>query len=95
LAKWRALERGSDGKKSLKPLKRELAVWDGYASEASFLAGDRISIVDFAAWPVLHVIVRECGQDALKDSENLRAYYQRIQETDAAVKVAGAGSPSK
>jgi glutathione S-transferase len=62
----------------LKALKRELALWDGYAAKAPAEAGgeevtaqghcyiaggEAPSIADFALWPVLHDMAIVCGED--------------------------------
>ena len=86
LDQWRSLERSSDGKVESKVLQRELTVWDAYASEGNFLAGPDASIVDFAAWPVLHQIVHENGSEALRGLGHLEVYYCRLKGTNAATK---------
>lgn len=53
LRKWRAEPF------SIKPLKRELELWDEYAAEALFIAGSTMSIADIAVWPVLNEIFKE------------------------------------
>ncbi|OHE94692.1 isochorismatase [Colletotrichum orchidophilum] len=95
LDNWRRLERdGESGRRDLGPLKRELAIWEGYASEADYIAGSSISLADFAVWPVLHVILEDANIDILKASK-LRAYYERIKSTKSATKVLDAAQPDK
>jgi nicotinamidase-related amidase/alkylated DNA repair dioxygenase AlkB len=96
LDKWRGMgpSRGADGSSpDLKPLKRELAVWDSFAGEETYLAGSEIGLVDFTAWPALHDIVRGSGADVFDGLENLQRYYEVVKSSDAAVKVLG-GSPA-
>jgi glutathione S-transferase len=94
LDKWRALiperDDAEDSKPpSLKPLRRELAVWDGYAAEADFLAGTAISIADFAAWPVLQDMEQRVGPGVFDGVGSLKTYYETLKATDAAAKVMG------
>lgn len=94
LDKWRRLERnGGDNTRDLKPLKRELAIWEGYAAEADSIAGPNISLADFAVWPVLHAIVTESDPEALDATRKLKEYYEKIKAREPALKVLGAKQP--
>ncbi|KAJ0167275.1 DNA oxidative demethylase ALKBH2 [Colletotrichum tanaceti] len=94
LDKWRRVERNGDDKtRDLKPLKRELAIWEGYAAEADSIAGPDVSLADFAVWPVLHAIVTESGAEALDATGKLKEYYEKIKARESAFKVLGAKQP--
>ncbi|KZL86966.1 isochorismatase family protein family [Colletotrichum incanum] len=107
LDKWRRLERHDeeeeeeedDEKKKkkkkcdLEPLQRELAIWEGYASEADFIAGPSISLADFAVWPVLHAIVEESDAEVLDANKKLKEYYEKVKAREPAVKILGANQP--
>ncbi|TVY80497.1 DNA oxidative demethylase ALKBH2 [Lachnellula suecica] len=78
LDKWRAEPF------SVKPFKKALDLWDSYAAEAPFIAGSRVSLADFAVWPVLHDISKEWPDfDGL---ENLNRYYEFLKSQDYVVK---------
>ncbi|WYZ42027.1 hypothetical protein EsH8_V_000922 [Colletotrichum jinshuiense] len=93
LDKWRPLERDGEGKRVLKPLARELALWDGYAAEADSIAGSAVSLADFAVWPVLHAIVEESGIEALAANEKLKEYYDKVKARESTAKVLGVDHP--
>jgi nicotinamidase-related amidase/alkylated DNA repair dioxygenase AlkB len=87
LGKWRALDYKKIGAGSNKHLKKELDLWDKYASDAEFIAGDNISLADFAFGPVLHDVVETAGADVLKDLQSLIKYYGRFMDREATKKV--------
>lgn len=94
LDSWRSLPKDKDsssGKRDIKSLKHELAVWDGFVteSEGAFLAGSELSLPDFALWPVLHSIVEESGLEALEELDKLKDYYERVAARSSAKKVPG------
>ncbi|KAK2738061.1 isochorismatase family protein family [Colletotrichum kahawae] len=93
LEKWRQLQRGDEGKRDLKSLKKELAIWGGYSGESEFIAGERISLADFAVWPVLHTIVEDFGAEALATTGKLKGYYERFKSRDSTTKVLGTDRP--
>ncbi|KAK1580636.1 isochorismatase [Colletotrichum navitas] len=97
LDKWRRLPEFNEKKKTtrrnLGHLRRELAIWEGYAAEADFIAGPSISLADFAVWPVLHAIVEESGVEALGANKKLREYYEKVKARESAVKMRGANQP--
>ncbi|KAK2039944.1 hypothetical protein LZ31DRAFT_475647 [Colletotrichum somersetense] len=102
LDKWRRLPEldGKDKekakeKRNLEPLRRELAIWEGYAAEADLIAGPSISLADFAVWPVLHAIVEESGVEVLDANKKLREYYEKVKASESAVKVRGANQPDR
>ncbi len=97
--RWRAVLRtaidqapsedgGSKPSSLPKSLKRELAIWDGYASEAHGGGGTgKASLADFAVWPVLHDMAQACGgEDDLLSSlkalgyEALGTYYSSFKK---------------
>ncbi|KAF9882440.1 isochorismatase [Colletotrichum karsti] len=93
LDKWRRLEKDDEGNRDLKPIKKELQAWGGYAEEADFIAGKKASLADFAVWPVLHAIVKECGIESLSLNDKLKEYYEKIRNRDSTARVLGAGKP--
>ena len=95
LEKYRAVEKDADGKRDLKPLNKELAIWDGYAAEHEngFLAGEKPTLPDFTVWPVLHAMVEENGADALFEGlEKLKGYYERVLDRESMKKVLQKGA---
>ncbi|KAL2756102.1 hypothetical protein ACRALDRAFT_2136730 [Sodiomyces alcalophilus JCM 7366] len=82
LDKWRTLGlAGCDRRdRTNRELERELAIWNGYASETKYIGGSRLSLADFAFWPVLHIIVRELGFGVLDTdgTSSLRTYYEAV-----------------
>ncbi|KAL1891413.1 hypothetical protein Sste5346_007676 [Sporothrix stenoceras] len=92
---------------SLRPLKCELAVWDGYVSVKTgptdvsdeFIAGGTTpSVADFALWPVLHSMELAAGsQDALEAElkrlgvPGLAKYYTLFKARECVEKVLKAG----
>ncbi|KAM0277298.1 hypothetical protein ACHAQH_005889 [Verticillium albo-atrum] len=95
LEKWRGMQSLDDGdvkaKQPSRPLKRELAIWNDYASEAECIAGEAVSVADFAVWPVLREIVQTLGAEALEGTNALAKYYQAFAERNATFKVLAAG----
>ncbi|KUJ18145.1 Isochorismatase hydrolase [Mollisia scopiformis] len=72
----------------LEPFRQEMAIWDAFATEASYIAGSGLSIADFALWPVLEEIRREWKD--IEGFDNIVAYYDRVRNRDSVVKVLGA-----
>ncbi|KAF4474995.1 DNA oxidative demethylase ALKBH2 [Colletotrichum fructicola Nara gc5] len=93
LEKWRQLERDDEGKRDLKLLNKELAIWGGYSGESEFIAGERVSLADFAVWPVLHTIVEKYGAEALVATGKLKEYYERFKSRDSTTKMLGTDRP--
>ena len=61
---------------------------DGGSSGGFFIAGtSQPSPADFAVWPVLHDMVRVCGEEVL--GENLRRYYAAFKERSSVTKALG------
>lgn len=92
LDKWRCPEQDKETKKrDIKLLKQEFATWDGLLAEfeGEFLAGSKLTLPDFAFWPVLHALVEESGVEALEGHGNLSKYYETIAERPSAKKVTG------
>ena len=86
LNKWRAEPF------SVKPFRREMELWEAYASEGDFIAGSNISVADYAIWPILNEIYGESGE--VEGLENLGAYYRRLKERECVVKALGGSGPS-
>ncbi|KAH6842280.1 hypothetical protein B0I37DRAFT_195121 [Chaetomium sp. MPI-CAGE-AT-0009] len=77
-----------------KLLGKELADWDGWAKEAAtgeaafyIAGGEQPGPADFALWPVLHDVVRVCGEEVL--GEHLRRYYTAFKERSSVAKALG------
>jgi glutathione S-transferase len=68
LDKWRAAD-------DHKTIKKELGVWEAYAAEAPFVAGQDPTLADFAFVPVLHDVLRHFGPDLWKEFAALETYY--------------------
>ncbi|CAM1500854.1 Fc.00g100160.m01.CDS01 [Cosmosporella sp. VM-42] len=95
LEKYRALEKDAEGKRNIKLLRKELAIWDAYAAEVEdgFLAGAGATLPDFVVWPVLHALVEEAGTEALFEGfEALRAYDKNILGRESTRKFLASGA---
>jgi nicotinamidase-related amidase len=68
LDKWRAAD-------DPKTIKKELGVWEAYAAEAPFVAGQDPTLADFAFVPVLHDMLLHFGPDLWKEFAALETYY--------------------
>jgi len=62
---------------SVKPFKRELEVWNAYASEAKFISGTGLSVADYALWPILHEISKEWAD--FDGQKSLTRYYESLK----------------
>ncbi|GKU01568.1 isochorismatase family protein family [Fusarium langsethiae] len=92
LDSWRNLPKVDDnGRRDIKSLRQELEAWDGFAEEDAqpFIASAEMSLPDFAIWPVLHSMVEEVGPNTFDGLENLRVYYEKIEERPGTKKVLG------
>lgn len=102
-ALWKAAA-GKDKSVLEKLVAKEVGEWEGHArraaegkgdGEAVYIAGGtQASPADFALWPVLHDMVRECGEAVLDvDGEEgyLRKYYRAFGERGSVKKVLGLG----
>ena len=78
LTKWRTTPF------SLKPFRRELQLWETFAAEGPFIAGEKLSLADYALWPLLDEIHGEW--DTFDGLKNLAAYYARLSEPGTLVK---------
>ncbi|KAH8687753.1 hypothetical protein BGZ60DRAFT_394378 [Tricladium varicosporioides] len=83
LKRWRATPF------SMKPFRKELEMWEAYATESTFIAGSTVSLADFALWPILHEIYGEWPD--LGGFEKLCAYYERMNELDSVKSIDGKG----
>ncbi|KAK2609338.1 hypothetical protein QQS21_002119 [Conoideocrella luteorostrata] len=84
---WKHLDKSANLSEALL---QELAIWDGYAAEATFIAKSGAPcIADFAVWPVVHAIVENYGAEALEELKNLKKYYGRIASLENTKKVVG------
>ncbi|KAL3425832.1 isochorismatase [Phlyctema vagabunda] len=64
-----------------KALKRELGVWNIWIEDAKFMAGDEISIVDFALWPVIDEVARQWADS--QGHLGLHCYYHRMKKLES------------
>ena len=62
----------------LEEFNQDLDVWEGYAAEAEFIAGDFWTIIDCAFWPVIDDII--CGWEQFDNARypKLVDYHQRV-----------------
>lgn len=102
-ALWRAVV-GGEKEVLGKVVAKEVGEWEGHAKrategkedgEAVYIAGGtQASPADFALWPVLHDMVRECGEAVLDvDGEEgyVKKYYRAFGERGSVKKVLGLG----
>jgi hypothetical protein len=72
---------------SIKPFRRELELWDAYAADNPYIAGEKVSLADYALWPLLHEIHEEWENfDGL---DNLSDYYERLKKQSVFAKALG------
>ena len=83
LKKWR------DQPFRVKPFRREMEIWDTFAAEGPFIAGENISLADYAIWPLLEEIQTEW--DTFDGFENLASYHKRLKNSSPFVKALGQG----
>jgi nicotinamidase-related amidase/alkylated DNA repair dioxygenase AlkB len=81
LKKWRKPEF------SVKPFRKEMELWDGFATEGPFIAGESITLADYAFWPLLVEIQTEW--DDFDGLGNLAAYYARLRSLGSFSKAQG------
>ena len=74
---------------SVTPFRREMEVWDAYAAEGPYIAGDSITLADYALWPLLEEIHGKW--DTFDGLVDLAAYHKRLKDSDAFVKALGRG----
>jgi len=80
-------------------MKKEMIEWEKFIEEAAMVetdgavhgmiyitGGSQPSPADFALWPVLHDMVRECGEDVLQ-GDYLKGYYREFGKRSAVQKV--------
>ena len=91
----RGNQQGSgEGVEGMRELGKEMEAWDGYAREAgdeAYIAGGkRMSIADFALWPVLHDVVTS-RPGFMQRFEYLMGYYERLKRSKAGLRALGGG----
>lgn len=64
-------------KKLLTAYLDELKIWDKYAAEGDYIAGNKLSVADLVLFPDLALAVR-FGMDFSKYAPNLGKYYERM-----------------
>ncbi|KAL7913345.1 hypothetical protein GGI35DRAFT_287667 [Trichoderma velutinum] len=95
---WRQLRSDGDTNSRALPgkMKQELAVWDECIVDnlkqkrPSYLCDDRLTLPDFAVWPVLYSIVEEYGPEiTFKGLDGLRTYYETVRQLDTVATALG------
>ncbi|KAG9246887.1 hypothetical protein BJ878DRAFT_247342 [Calycina marina] len=77
LGKWRA------DPFNAKALYQEAESWDAYLTETPFLAGNTISVADFAVVPIIENIARNRGPTSTPRWTHLIKYFYRMREEPA------------
>ena len=74
---------------------QDLDVWEGYAAEAKYIAGDFWTIIDCAFWPVLDEIMT--GWELFDGARypKLMEYYQKVLNRERVKKVVDLGGQSQ
>ncbi|KAL7932604.1 hypothetical protein V8C35DRAFT_306186 [Trichoderma chlorosporum] len=95
---WRQLRGDEDTDTRALPgkVKQELVVWDDYVADnlkhkrPPYLCGEKLTLPDFAVWPVLHTIVEEYGPEVtFKSLDGLRAYYETVRQLETVATALG------
>ncbi|KAG0652589.1 hypothetical protein D0Z07_0207 [Hyphodiscus hymeniophilus] len=73
---------------SVKPFRKEMKLWDAFAAEAPFIAGETITLADYALWPLLEEIQTEWN--TFDEFKNLTAYHKRLKQSSKFVKALSA-----
>lgn len=60
----------------------DMKMWEDYAKESNYIAGDFWTIIDCAFWPVLHEIVKGWESFDEKTYPRLFAYHARVMERE-------------
>lgn len=76
LSRWRAVPY------TAKPFQREMEIWEAYAGENEFIASQKISVVDYAVFPILHEIYTE-RPDLAVGYDKLQALYHKLRARDS------------
>lgn len=95
---WRQLRSDGDTNSRALPgkMKQELTVWDEYIVDnlkqkrPPYLCEDKLTLPDFAVWPVLYSIVEEYGPEVtFKGLDGLRTYYETVRQLDTVATALG------
>ncbi|KAK4062723.1 uncharacterized protein Triagg1_9721 [Trichoderma aggressivum f. europaeum] len=95
---WRQLRSDGDTNSRALPgkMKQELAVWDECIVDnlkqkrPPYFCEDKLTLPDFAVWPVLHSIVEEYGPETtFKGLDGLRTYYETVRQLDTVATALG------
>lgn len=87
LKKWRAVPF------NVNPFRRELELWDAFATEGPFIAGSTISLADYAIFPIFDDMSKEWGPESC-EYKNLFAYYERMKDQDFVIRATNLKSES-
>lgn len=71
----------------LEEFNQDLDVWEGYAAEAEFIAGDFWTIIDCAFWPVIDDIISGWEKFDTARYPKLVDYHQRVLERECVQKI--------
>lgn len=71
----------------IEEFQKDLDIWEGYASESEYIAGDFWTIIDCAFWPVLDDIIS--GWDRFDNDRypKLLAYHHRVYDRESVRKI--------
>lgn len=59
-----------------------MEIWEAYAGENDFIASQKISVVDYAVFPILHEIYTE-RPDLAAGYDRLQALYNKLRLRDS------------
>ena len=66
----------------LSEFKIDMKMWEGYAKDSEYIAGDSWTVIDCAFWPVLHEIARRWECFGRTTYPRLYAYHERVLERE-------------
>lgn len=69
--------------------KDDLEIWEDFAGDAEFIAGDHFTVIDCAFWPLLNEIVTEWEEWSDRRYPELSAYHRRLAQRESVKKVVG------
>ena len=64
-----------------------LEIWEGFAGDTEFIAGDYFTVTDCAFWPVLNEIVTEWAEWSERRYPDLAAYHRRLAQRESVKRV--------
>lgn len=66
----------------LSEFKTDMKMWEEYAKDSKYIAGDSWTVIDCAFWPVLHEIANKWECFGRKQYPRLYAYHKRVLERE-------------